>query len=85
MWQVLQSMLVVAAPPRAVEDAPAPWPAAAEEEDPLNVPGQAVLLPLQPSKLAVYKLFVDQVCQAAAAVAAVAISAFVKYVSCLYC
>ena len=57
--QVLQSMPVVAAPPRVVQ--PAPWPAAEEEQEALVVPGQALLLPLQPSKLGVYNMFTQQV------------------------
>ena len=54
-------MPVLAAPPRAVEAAPAPWPAANEEEAVLVVPALQELLPLQPAKLAVYKLFTEQV------------------------
>ena len=61
--QALQSMPVIAAPSRAVEAAPAPWPASPEEEAVLIVPAQQELLPLQPSKLAVYKLFTEQVRQ----------------------
>lgn len=61
LMQVLQGMPLVAAPPRAVESAPAPWPASPEEAAELIVPAQQELLPLQPSKLAVYKLFMDQV------------------------
>ena len=59
--QVLQGMPLVAALPRAVETAPTPWPASPEEEAVLVVPAQQELLPLQPSKLAVYKLFMEQV------------------------
>lgn len=61
--QVLQGMPVITAPPRAVETAPAPWPSSPEEEAVLIVPAQQELLPLQPSKLAVYKLFTEQVRQ----------------------
>ncbi|KAL3131058.1 hypothetical protein ABBQ38_000374 [Trebouxia sp. C0009 RCD-2024] len=60
VYQVLQSMPVIAAPPRAAETALAPWPASPEEEAVLIVPAQQELLPLQPSKLAVYKLFIEQ-------------------------
>ena len=61
--QVLQSLPIIAAPPKVVETPPAPWPAAAEADEVLlTVPGQAALLPLQPSKLAVFKLFTEQVC-----------------------
>lgn len=56
-------MPVIAAPPRAAETALAPWPASPEEEAVLIVPAQQELLPLQPSKLAVYKLFIEQVSQ----------------------
>ena len=61
--QVLQSMPVIAAPPRAIQaaPAPAPWPASPEEEALLVVPALLELLPLQPAKLAVYKLFAEQV------------------------
>ena len=59
--QVLQSMPVIAATPRAIEAAPAPWPAAPEEEAVLVVPALQEVLPLQPAKLAVYKLFTEQV------------------------
>ena len=59
--QVLQSMPTIAAPPRAVEAAPAPWPAFPEEEAVLVVPALQEVLPLQPAKLAVYKLFTEQV------------------------
>lgn len=58
-------MPIIAAPPRAVETAPAPVPGSASPAKgaiaELTVPSQAVLLPLQPSKLTVYRLFVDQV------------------------
>ena len=54
-------MPVIAAPPRAVEAAPAPWPAAPEEEAVLEMPALQELLHLQPAKLAVYKLFTEQV------------------------
>ena len=55
-------MPVVAAQPMPTEAAPQPWPAAeGNEVRVLVVPAQAVLLPLHPSKLAVYKLFTDQV------------------------
>ena len=62
--QVLQGMPIIAAPPKAVETAPAPGPALPAEgaTAELTVPSQAVLLPLQPSKLTVYRLFADQVC-----------------------
>ena len=52
-------MPVLPVPPRAVEVAPGP----AIEADVLllHMPAQAELLPLQPSKLAVYKLFIEQV------------------------
>ena len=60
--QVLQSMPTMIAPPRAVETAPAPWPASPEDEAVLVVPALQELLPLQPAKLAVYKLFTEQVC-----------------------
>lgn len=60
--QVLQSMPVIAGLPRAAEAALAPWPSP-EEEAVLIVPAQQELLPLQPSKLAVYKLFTEQVSQ----------------------
>ena len=64
--QVLQGMPVIAAPPRAVETGPAPAPGPASPAEgataELTVPSQAVLLPLQPSKLSVYRLFADQVC-----------------------
>ena len=52
-------MPVLAVPPRAVGAAPGP---AVEADVPLlHMPAQAELLPLQPSKLAVYKLFTEQV------------------------
>ena len=64
--QVLQGMPIIAAPPRAVETAPAPVPGPASSAEvaiaELIVPSQAVLLPLQPSKLTVYRLFAEQVC-----------------------
>lgn len=64
--QVLQGMPIIAAPPRAVETAPAPVPGPAPPAEgaiaELTVPSQALLLPLQPSKLTVYRLFADQVC-----------------------
>ena len=59
--QVLQTMPVIASPPRAVEAAPARWPAAPEEEAVLEMPAMQELLPLQPAKLAVYKMFTEQV------------------------
>ena len=61
MAQVLQSMPMLTAPPRAADTAHAPWPASPGEEPVLIVPAQQELLPLQPSKLAVYKLFTEQV------------------------
>lgn len=52
-------MPVLAVPPRAVEAGFGP---AVEADVPLlHMPAQAELLPLQPSKLAVYKLFTEQV------------------------
>lgn len=54
-------MPVIAAAPSAVEAAPAPWPAAPEDEAVLEMPALQELLPLQPAKLAVYKLFTEQV------------------------
>ena len=57
--QVLQGMPVLAAPVRAAEVAPGP--AFLGDTPILNVPAAPELLPLQPSKLAVYKLFVEQV------------------------
>ncbi|KAL0037504.1 hypothetical protein WJX77_000402 [Trebouxia sp. C0004] len=64
LYQVLQGMPVIAAPPRAVETAPAPVPGPASPAEgaiaELTVPRHAVLLPLQPSKLTVYRLFAEQ-------------------------
>ena len=64
--QVLQGMPIIAAPPRAVETAPAPVPGPALPAEGAIaewiVPSQAVLLPLQPSKLTVFRLFAEQVC-----------------------
>ncbi|KAL0047414.1 hypothetical protein WJX82_002778 [Trebouxia sp. C0006] len=64
LYQVLQGMPIIAAPPRAVETAPAPVPGPASSAEvavaELIVPSQAVLLPLQPSKLTVYRLFAEQ-------------------------
>ncbi len=58
-------MPIIAAPPRAVETGPAPIPGPALPAEgavaELTVPSQAVLLPLQPSKLTVYRLFAEQV------------------------
>ena len=60
--QVMQNMPLLPAQPRAAPSSPAPWPAGAEAQQPeLNVPAQAVLMMLQPAKLAAYKQFVDQV------------------------
>ena len=48
--------------PRPAPISPAPEPAGDEpRQAPLVVPAQAVLLPLQPAKLAAYKLFVEEV------------------------
>ncbi|DBA93431.1 TPA: hypothetical protein ACH3X1_015744 [Trebouxia sp. C0004] len=60
--QVLQGMPVMAAPPRAVETPPVPGPTSPEESAiaDLTVLGQAVLLPLQPNKFTVYRLFSEQ-------------------------
>lgn len=58
--QVLQSMPIV-----EVAHKPAQEVVSAEEDEGvrvLHVPARAELLQLQPSKLAVYKLFAEQVC-----------------------
>ena len=55
-------MPIIVAPPRAVGTTPAPWPASPEDKAALVVPALQELLPLQPAKLAVYKLFTEQVC-----------------------
>ena len=63
LLQVLRSLPIIAAPPKVVETPPAPWPATVEAAEVLlTVPGQAELLPLQPSKLAIFKLFTERVC-----------------------
>ena len=60
LMQILQGMPIVKPEPKAPEIAPALL-APAEKQAVLIVPAVTELLPLQPAKLAVYKLFTEQV------------------------